>query len=80
MLTTDDREILEKTATHAMQFVFDHDEDDILCQLTQVLVGMMYNICQRDRQELVGSRQAMPESQVCPENSVNMSALRGHAR
>lgn len=59
MLTKEDREILQRTADYAMQFVFDNEEDDILCQLTSILVGMMQRICERDRRELVG----MPQDQ-----------------
>ena len=76
MLTKGDREILEKTAQHAMQFIFDNDEDVMLCQLASVLVGMMHAICERERQALHGVMSAQNFA-PCASTGPSVAQLRG---
>ena len=77
MLTKGDIEMLEKTAQHAMQFVFDNAEDDTLCQLTSVLIGMMHAICQRSRDQMLGGNVPMPEHALVGQAGMGMGQLRG---
>ena len=50
MLTTDDRDILQKMAERALAFIFDHCDDDQYCAVTSILVNGMREICDRERQ------------------------------
>ena len=52
MLIKDDRELLQKTAEHALAFIFDHCDDVQLCAITATLVQGMRELCDTEKQML----------------------------
>ena len=50
MLIKDDRELLQKTAEHALAFILDHCDDVQLCNLAATLVQGMRELCDTEKQ------------------------------
>ena len=49
MLIKDDRELLQKTAEHALAFILDHCDDVQLCAITATLVQGMQELCDTEK-------------------------------
>ena len=50
MLIKDDRELLQKTAEHALAFIFDHCDDAQMCAIAATLVQGMRELCETEKQ------------------------------
>ena len=50
MLIKDDRELLQKTAEHALAFILDHCDEVQLCNLAATLVQGMRELCDTEKQ------------------------------
>lgn len=49
MLIKDDRELLQKTAEHALAFILDHCDESQLCAVTATLVQGMRELCDTEK-------------------------------
>ena len=54
MLIKDDRELLQKTAEHALAFILDHCDEVQLCNLAATLVQGMRELCDTEKQMELG--------------------------
>ena len=68
MLSLEDREQLQATARHALDFIFDHCNDTQFCVATGWLVNGMRELCDEEQREFHGpsSTLAGPPSPTYP--------------